>query len=466
MLIPLMAEAAGSLLLIAILFVISAGLLVLLLGERRKNHHDPLFVTNQIESLLRYMPEGYIGLDNHGIIKEVNDTYLSMTGYKRRDVLGKALEYFIPMEGKETIAFQLKTIETLNSQLMETAHRCKNNTILPLEVSITSTGFSNPAFMCFYRDISQRKKDELSRKHSTDLLRYVIEHTRSAVAIHDKNLRYLYVSQKYLDEYGLKDASSIIGRHHYDVLPDLPQKWRDVHQRALAGEVISAEDDPYVREDGSVEYTRWECRPWYTEQGTIGGIIIYTEMITKQKEFEHELKKTKDYLETVLTHANAPIVVWDTSLTITLANQAFSSLFGLSVEQMIGHRLVEFEQYIPLQHRDALYLQLGTRKAIDAAEIEMAQSDGSNRTLLWNVSPMFNPDTGDLVAIIAQGQDISERKKIEQEHAGQLEELRRWYAVMTNREDRIIALKREVNALLKYEGKAIRYASVEDETHA
>ncbi|NLA99027.1 MAG: PAS domain S-box protein, partial [Spirochaetales bacterium] len=211
---------------------------------------------------------------------------------------------------------------------------------------------------------------------------------------------------------------------------------------------------------------RWECRPWYTEQGTIGGIIIYTEMITKQKEFEHELKKTKDYLETVLTHANAPIVVWDTSLTITLANQAFSSLFGLSVEQMIGHRLVEFEQYIPLQHRDALYLQLGTRKAIDAAEIEMAQSDGSNRTLLWNVSPMFNPDTGDLVAIIAQGQDISERKKIEQEHAGQLEELRRWYAVMTNREARIIALKREVNALLKYEGKAIRYASVEDETHA
>ncbi|MPM19432.1 hypothetical protein SDC9_65856 [bioreactor metagenome] len=294
----------------------------------------------------------------------------------------------------------------------------------------------------------------------------MIEHTRSAVAIHDKNLRYLYVSQKYLDEYGLKDASSIIGRHHYEVLPDLPQKWRDVHQRALAGEVISAEDDPYVREDGSVEYTRWECRPWYTEQGTIGGIIIYTEMITKQKEFEHELKKTKDYLETVLTHANAPIVVWDTSLTITLANQAFSSLFGLSVEQMIGHRLLEFEQYIPLQHRNALYLQLGTRKAIDAAEIEMAQSDGSNRTLLWNVSPMFNPDTGDLVAIIAQGQDISERKKIEQEHAGQLEELRRWYAVMTNREDRIIALKREVNALLKYEGKAIRYASVEDETHA
>lgn len=466
MLIPLMAEAAGSLLLIAILFVISAGLLVLLLGERRKNHHDPLFVTNQIESLLRYMPEGYIGVDKQGIIQEVNETYLVMTGYARGDLIGKKICMLLAEERNETLLSQLKTIELQKSVLLETEHRCKDGSFLPLEASVTALGSEHPAFMCFYRNISQRKKDEFSRKHSTDLLRYVIEHTRSAVAIHDKNLRYLYVSQKYLDEYGLKDASSIIGRHHYDVLPDLPQKWRDMHQRALAGEVISAEDDPYVREDGSVEYTRWECRPWYTEQGTIGGIIIYTEMITKQKEFEHELKKTKEYLETVLTHANAPIVVWDPSLTITLANQAFSSLFGLSVEQMIGHRLVEFEQYIPLQHRDALYLQLGTRKAIDAAEIEMAQSDGSNRTLLWNVSPMFNPDTGDLVAIIAQGQDISERKKIEQEHAGQLEELRRWYAVMTNREDRIIALKREVNALLKYEGKAIRYASVEDETHA
>ncbi len=461
MLIPLMAEVAGFLLLIAILFVVSAGLLVLLLGERRKNHHNPLFVTNQIESLLRYMPEGYIGVDKQGIIQEVNETYLVMTGYARGDLIGKKICMLLAEERNETLLSQLKTIELQKSVLLETEHRCKDGSFLPLEASVTALGSEHPAFMCFYRNISQRKKDELSRKHSTDLLRYVIEHTRSAVAIHDKNLRYLYVSQKYLDEYALKDAASIIGRHLYEVLPDLPQKWRDVHQRALAGEVISAEDDPYVREDGSVEYTRWECRPWYTQEGEIGGIIIYTEMITKQKQIEHELREAKNYLEALLKYANVPIVVWDPTFTITLANQAFASLFDQSMDKVLGSKLTDYASRLPEAYQQDLFRQLQENLVISSAELVLTDGNADSVTYIWNASPIFNPDTGELLATIAQGQDITERKVIEMENAGQLDQLKRWYAVMAHREDRIMELKREVNALLRDEGKAIRYASVE-----
>ncbi len=457
-----MVEASGILLPVAILCMI--GIIVYVRSTRGKPLAES--ADTLVSRLLQTMPEGYIGLDAQGVIVQVNDAYLLLSGYKSKELVGKNLGFLLKKERSETLLSQLETLATHTSMVLETEHRCKDGTYLPLEGSITALGNEHVAFMCFYRDCSERKKQELALTHSADLLRYVIEHTKSSVAVHDANLCYLYVSQKYLDEYGLKDGSSIIGRHHYEVIPDLPQKWRDVHQRALAGEVLSAEDDPYVRSDGKVEYTRWECRPWFTEQGAIGGIIVYTEMITKRKEFEHELKKTKEYLEAVLTHANAPVVVWDPSLTITLANHAFASLFGLCVEQMIGHRLLEFEQHIPAQHRDALYLQLGTRKAIDATEMVMNQGDGSSRTILWNVSPMLDPQSNELIAVIAQGQDITQRKKIEQEHAGQLEELQRWYAVMTQREDRIISLKQEVNAVLRNEGKPIRYESVEDEGHA
>jgi PAS domain S-box-containing protein len=137
------------------------------------------------------------------------------------------------------------------------------------------------------QDITEQKRAEKALAHSHDLMRYIIEHNRSAVAVHDRDLRYIYVSQRYLDDYKVKEKD-VIGKHHYEVFPDLPQKWRDVHQRALAGEVCSAEDDPYYREDGTVDWTRWECRPWYQADGSIGGIIIYTEVVTDRKRAEIE----------------------------------------------------------------------------------------------------------------------------------------------------------------------------------
>ncbi|MFP4548420.1 MAG: PAS domain-containing protein, partial [Fidelibacterota bacterium] len=146
-----------------------------------------------------------------------------------------------------------------------------------------------------FQDITEYKQAEEKLHHSHRLMKYIIEHTRSAIAVHDRDLKYIYVSQRYLDEYNIKDKD-IIGKHHYEVFPDLPRKWREVHQKALAGEVLSAEDDPYEREDGSVEWTRWECRPWYESDGSIGGIIIYTEVITERKQREQVLTEQKELL--------------------------------------------------------------------------------------------------------------------------------------------------------------------------
>lgn len=132
--------------------------------------------------------------------------------------------------------------------------------------------------------------------HSHNLMQYIIEHSRSAIAVHDRELRYIYVSQRYLSEYGIGDKD-IIGKHHYEVFPDLPQRWKDVHQRALNGEICNADDDPYQKRDGTTEWTRWECRPWYGPDGSIGGIIVYTEVITRKKEAELELIRAKEKAE-------------------------------------------------------------------------------------------------------------------------------------------------------------------------
>lgn len=58
-------------------------------------------------------------------------------------------------------------------------------------------------------------------------------------------------------------------------------------------------------------------------------------------------------------------------------------------------------------------------------------------------------------------QDVSETYRAHAQLQEQLDELQRWQAVMLDREDRVLALKQEVNALLARLGEAPRYASPE-----
>lgn len=305
---------------------------------------------------------------------------------------------------------------------------------------------------------------ETSLQHTSALLHYVIEHSRYAIAVHDTELRYLYVSKKYCEEYHIPDGNAIIGKHHYEVIPNLPEKWKIVHQRCLHGEIVTGDDDVYIHEDGSVDYTRWECRPWYRENGQIGGIIVYTELLTQQKQMASELKEAHDYLDALLMESNSPILVWDSSYVITRTNHSFSSLLGLPIHEIVGKNVGTIFFSLGERELDRLENRLETEHSLSNVEIHLKTIEGEIRTILWNAGPIFDPVDGSLVATIAQGLDITERNAIEQQNKEQLEELRRWYEVMSHREGRVIELKQEVNALLKEKGQIARYASVEQES--
>ncbi|MBN2504663.1 MAG: PAS domain S-box protein [Bacilli bacterium] len=180
-----------------------------------------------------------------------------------------------------------------------------------------------------HTDVTEAKLAEEQIKYSHRLMQYVIENANAAIAIHDKDLKYLYVSQNYLRQYDVKEKN-IIGKHHYDVFPDLPQKWRDVHQRTLKGETVRGDKDIFVRSDGKEFWTRWESRPWYELDGSIGGLIIYTEVINERLETEKRLQESQDMLLRVMD--NLPIGIalakLDPEYTFTYMNENFPVFYG------------------------------------------------------------------------------------------------------------------------------------------
>ena len=143
--------------------------------------------------------------------------------------------------------------------------------------------------------LSQRQAEEKLRE-SEEIMRFIIKHDPNAIAVYDLGLHYVAVSDRYLQDYNVKEAD-IIGEHHYDVFPEMPQTWKDVHQRCLSGMIERNDDDYFERPDGSITYNRWECRPWYRANGKIGGMITYTEVTTERKRAELEKRSMEERLQ-------------------------------------------------------------------------------------------------------------------------------------------------------------------------
>jgi signal transduction histidine kinase len=68
----------------------------------------------------------------------------------------------------------------------------------------------------------------------------------------------------------------------------MPERWKEVHRRALQGEILRANEDRWDGQDGP-HWARWEVRPWKTPEGVVGGILILTEDITRRKQMEETL---------------------------------------------------------------------------------------------------------------------------------------------------------------------------------
>jgi PAS domain S-box-containing protein len=109
----------------------------------------------------------------------------------------------------------------------------------------------------------------------------------------DREMRYLAVSRRYCTDYLLGPDVDLIGRSHYEVFPEIPERWREIHRRCLAGAVEKCDEEAFPRRDGTVDWVRWEIRPWREATGEVGGIVLFSEVITERKRAEEALRESE-----------------------------------------------------------------------------------------------------------------------------------------------------------------------------
>ncbi|MGH1393583.1 MAG: PAS domain-containing sensor histidine kinase [Trichormus sp.] len=139
------------------------------------------------------------------------------------------------------------------------------------------------------------------KKSSPEQMGLFIEYTPAAIAVFDRQMRYLLASRRWREDYGLGNQD-IIGRSHYEILPEISQSWQEIHQRCLAGKVERCDEDAFIRADGTTDWVKWEIHPWYENSGEVGGMIMFTEVITTRKQAEIALANSEKRLRDIASN--------------------------------------------------------------------------------------------------------------------------------------------------------------------
>jgi two-component system cell cycle sensor histidine kinase/response regulator CckA len=180
----------------------------------------------------------------------------------------------------------------------------------------------------------------------------------------------------------------------------------------LQGEALRDVDVAMAR-NGEQVVLILNAGPLVSGQQILGCVITLTDITVRQRA-EETLRTTGDYLESLIDHANAPIVVWDPGRRVTLFNHAFERMAGYLAAEVLGNDLA---MLFPQGSRDESLAKIAATEAgglWESVEIPIRCKSGEIRLALWNSANVHGPDGTSLQATIAQGQDITERKHAEE----------------------------------------------------
>jgi PAS domain S-box-containing protein len=305
-------------------------------------------------------------------------------------------------------------------------------------------------------ELKQRTQTEIMLQEQEKQLELFIQYAPAAIAMFDKNMQYVMASQRWIDDYELESIAAIIGKSHYEIFPEIPDQWRQVHQNCLNGASQKCDEDLFIRADGLNQWLRWEVRPWCNINNEICGIIIFSENITARKQAELALRKfhlkleqevaertiqlaqVNDHLQRELlqqerlerelikrqklldgffyaaSQANVGLSILDSQLCFLKINQVLADINGYSVEAHLGKTPMDLIPEITATVLPILQNVRDTKQPVSNLEISGIVPSQPEEIRYWLVS--YFPILGETENALAIGSivvEITQRKRLE-----------------------------------------------------
>ena len=308
---------------------------------------------------LRSIGDAVITCDCDGKVTVLNPVAVALTGWAAEEAVGQPITQVFPILNEQT----REPADDLVKRVLRENHivTLANHTALvtrdgheiPIEDSaapITDADGTVSGVVLVFHDVT-------AKRQALATLQTFIERMPFAVSMLDCDMRYLAVSRKWRESFRLGDQP-IIGESHYVVFPEISEAWKAVHRRCLAGATERNEGEAFPRADGMVDWVRWEVTPWHHADGRIGGIIIFSEDVTAQRQAETERERLLTEVEHRAAEADATInsiadgvVIYNPEGRLVRVNAAAERLLG-TTRETVGPNFENLFRYLHLTKPD------------------------------------------------------------------------------------------------------------------
>ena len=211
------------------------------LRENEERNHDIILHTSM---------DGFLMFDNHGFLREVNETYCRMSGYTLQELLSMRVSDLETVDAMEDIDRQIEKAILLGETRFETRQLRKDGSIFYVEISIQYRQVNEGQFVAFIHDITARKQAEAGLSQSEERYRTLFNSMITGFCeievYFDENMkavdyRFLETNAAFEEQTGLINARGKLMR---DMIPDQEEHWFKLYGKvALTGELMRFEGE-------------------------------------------------------------------------------------------------------------------------------------------------------------------------------------------------------------------------------
>ncbi|MGE5502904.1 MAG: response regulator [Actinomycetota bacterium] len=404
--------------------------------------------------ILSSIGEGVCGLAVDGTMTFVNPAGARMLGYEAEELVGKAMHPLVHhhrADGSEFPREQCPMYHTTRDGILRTVADevlwRKDGTGFPVEYATTPVVKDGQVVgtVVSFRDISLRVAQEKALADERVRLQDILDKSPVGIAITINGvIRFAnpIVNEKFGFHVGDKAPDVYVRKTERDALIETLRRGGIVRNQEI--QMWSIDKTPL---DMLVTYLpiSYDGEP---------GILAWLLDITERKQAENAIRDQAAFQEALIDTIPYPVFYKGPDTRYLGANQAYERTFGIERRYMVGKTVLELEY---LTNDDRLAFQAETEAVIASAstierEMPLTFADGKLHDTLYTVAG-FRKGDGSPGGLIGTLIDVSDRKKIE--------EVERFNRLALGREQRIIDLKRQVNALAAEAGKGALFTSVD-----
>jgi two-component system sensor histidine kinase/response regulator len=347
---------------------------------------------------------------------DCNQATVDMLGYKNKIEFLKThpseLSPEYQSDGKSSFIKAKKMMDLAlenGSHLFEWDHTRANGEVFPVEVLLTT--ISNQKIHTVWRDITNRKKEEMARQKEKETLATILESTSHGIALTDNHGKYLYVNPYFTEitGYTLKDIPTKEDWFE-KAYPDKEYRkkvfeaWSDDSKHLYRGK---HQEFKIICKDGQSKHI--EFRSTFLKDQKIS---VLTD-VTQRRKIEGSLRESKERLRTVMETIVDPVVVYDGQGKVTYLNPAFTRVFGWISDEIIGNRI----DFVP--DKEILATQKAVTRVfkgenISGFETERTTKNGSTISVRVGAALILDSQ-GKHDGIVVNFQDITREKLAQDE---------------------------------------------------